>query len=211
MNLSIGVLDYGMGNLHSVAKTLQSQGGRVKLSSSAQDLNSSDLLVVPGVGAFGAAMRTLMQKGLDGFVREWIAEGRPFLGICLGLQLLFESSEESPGVAGLGVLPGKVVKFQGKMRIPHMGWNTVKSTRKDVAPFFKGLKSTDRFYFVHSYYPAPKNKADIATTTEYGKEFCSSVLRGNLFAAQFHPEKSGAVGQRLLKNIFENLKMGALA
>lgn len=210
MNVNVGVLDYGMGNLHSVAKALQSQGARVTVSSAASELKGADLLVMPGVGAFGAAMQTLSQKNLDGFVREWINDDRPYLGICLGLQLLFESSEESPGVAGLGVLPGKVVKFRGSMHIPHMGWNTVKATSA-VAPYFKGLRADDRFYFVHSYFPAPGKKSDVATTTTYGKPFCSAVARGNLFATQYHPEKSGEVGLRLLKNILSNVKAGVAA
>lgn len=210
MNLNVGVLDYGMGNLHSVAKALQAQGARVTVSSSASELNFADLLVMPGVGAFGAAMQTLSQKNLDGFVREWIRSDRPYLGICLGLQLLFESSEESPGVAGLGVLPGKVLKFRGSMHIPHMGWNTVK-TSAAVAPYFKGIKTTDRFYFVHSYFPVPEKRSDVATATNYGKSFCSAAVRGNLFATQYHPEKSGEVGLRLLKNILNNVKTKVVA
>lgn len=208
MNLNIGVLDYGMGNLHSVAKALQGQGAQVTVSSSAPELDRADLLVMPGVGSFGAAMQTLVQKKMDGFVRKWIQNDRPYLGICLGLQLLFESSEESPDVPGLGVLPGKVVKFRGSMRIPHMGWNNVKPST-DAAPFFKGIKAADRFYFVHSYFPAPAKKSDIAGVTEYGKGFCSAAQRGNLFATQFHPEKSGEVGQTLLKNVFKHVKVAA--
>ncbi len=208
MNLNVGVLDYGMGNLHSVAKALQNQGARVTVSSSASELDRSDLLVMPGVGSFGAAMRTLVQKNMDGFVRTWIQNDRPYLGICLGLQLLFESSEESPDVPGLCVLPGKVVKFRGAMRIPHMGWNNVKPS-KAAAPYFKGIKAADRFYFVHSYYPVPAKKSNIACMTEYGKGFCSAAQRGNLFATQFHPEKSAGVGQTLLKNIFSHVKVAA--
>jgi len=207
VSINVGVVDYGMGNLHSVAKALQSQGARATVSSSALELNGADLLVLPGVGSFGAAMETLKEKQLDGFVRGWIKQDRPFLGICLGLQLLFESSEESPDVPGLGVLPGKVVRFRGKMRIPHMGWNTVKVSPA-AKTYFKGVKADDRFYFVHSYYPVPKKKADIATSTMYGKVFCSAAQRGNLFATQYHPEKSGELGLRLLQNILNNVKTG---
>jgi glutamine amidotransferase len=155
-------------------------------------------------------MQTLRSKNLDGFVHNWIDSGRPYLGICLGLQLLFESSEESPGVSGLGILPGKVVKFRGTKRIPHMGWNTVKKSAA-VAPYFKGLKADDRFYFVHSYFPVPEKKSDTAVTTSYGKAFCSGAARDNVFAVQFHPEKSGNVGLKLLKNILNNVKAGVAA
>jgi imidazole glycerol phosphate synthase glutamine amidotransferase subunit len=199
-----------MGNLHSVAKALQAQGAHVRVSASAAQLNDADVLVMPGVGSFGAAMETLRQKNLDTFVQEWIQSGRPYFGICLGLQLLFESSDESPGIPGLGILPGKVVKFKGVKHIPHMGWNTVKASAKN-AVYFKGIKTDDRFYFVHSYYAAPQNKSDVAVTTTYGKAFCSGVSRDNLFAVQFHPEKSGQVGQRLLKNILSNVKAGVAA
>jgi imidazole glycerol phosphate synthase glutamine amidotransferase subunit len=198
---NVGVVDYGMGNLHSVTKAFAAQGARVTVSSSPEELKSSELLVLPGVGSFGAAMNTLAEKNLDGFLRDWLLDDRPYLGICLGFQLLFESSEESPGVPGLGVFPGHVVKFNvGKRRVPHMGWNSIER-KKSNTPYFKGIKADDPFYFVHSYYPAPADKKDILTMTDYGKPFCSSVARGRIFASQFHPEKSGEVGQRLLHNV----------
>ncbi|MBS1982890.1 MAG: imidazole glycerol phosphate synthase subunit HisH [Bdellovibrionales bacterium] len=201
--MNIGVVDYGMGNLHSVAKALATTGASVRVSSDKATLSASDALVLPGVGAFGAAMNNLSKNGLDRFVREWLASGKPFLGICLGLQLLFDSSDESRGVRGLGVLKGRVRAFRKKdfskkgYRVPHMGWNTVRIRQKEKL----GVKASDSFYFVHTFFPEPKDKRVIWTTTPYGKAFCSAVVTGNITATQFHPEKSGDVGLRLLKNI----------
>ncbi len=204
----VGVIDYGMGNLHSVAKAVALQGGDVFVSDSKEKLKGSDLLVLPGVGAFGAAMTTLGEKGLEGFVRNWVEDDKPYLGICLGFQLLFEESEESPNVKGLGVLPGRVVRFKkkevGNRPIPHMGWNTLSVKKKSSKNPLQGFKPEDYFYFVHSYFPVPKEKDVIFTETNYGKNFCSSVLRKNLFATQFHPEKSGSTGLKLLNNILRS-------
>lgn len=206
----IGVVDYGMGNLHSVAKALSSQGGRVTVSDDRSRLKSSDLLVLPGVGSFGAAMRNLSRKGLDDFIHAWIEDKKSYLGICLGLQLLFERSEEDPGVPGLGVLKGRVFKFRsadfkkGGYCVPHMGWNTVVGSKKRNG-IFKGIAATDSFYFVHTFYPAPKEEKVVCTKTVYGKPFCSSVQTERLFASQFHPEKSGNVGLTLLSNIIREL------
>jgi imidazole glycerol-phosphate synthase subunit HisH len=207
MNISVGVIDYGMGNLHSVAKALALQGASVTVTDDRRKLNSSDLLVLPGVGAFGAAMTTLAKKKLDDFVRTWISDEKPYLGICLGFQLLFDSSEESPGQEGLGALPGRVVRFQKKdfsaknYKVPHMGWNTARRGLNAGKTHFKGINAEDYFYFVHTFFPVPRDKEVICTTTTYGKPFCSSVTRRGLFASQFHPEKSGRVGLTLLKNI----------
>jgi imidazole glycerol-phosphate synthase subunit HisH len=208
--LKIGVIDYGMGNLHSVQKALVVASQRdVVVTDSASRLKSCDVAVLPGVGSFGAAMQNLRKKGLDDALRRWIGEGKPYLGICLGLQLLFDESEEDPGVKGLGVLPGRVIKFRSKdfrkgaFQIPHMGWNTVERTRKGGPFLTEGLSASDRFYFVHSYYPVPKDKDVIFTTTTYGKPFCSSVLAGRTVATQFHLEKSGDVGLQLLHNVLE--------
>lgn len=208
MKGAIGVVDYGMGNLHSVSKALALQNRRVIVTDSRTKLKGCELLVLPGVGSFGAAMTNLARKRLDDFLRGWIEGERPYLGICLGLQLLFEESEEDPGVPGLGALAGRVVSFRpadfrggGSFQIPHMGWNNAVRTNGVGSQLFGGLKDTDYFYFVHSFYPAPKKAGLVATKTSYGKDFCSSVARRGLFACQFHPEKSGKVGLKLLKNV----------
>lgn len=199
----IGVLDYEMGNLRSVAKSLEAAGATVKVSSSERELNKADILVLPGQGAFDTAMRVLKQKKLDRFVKEWLSSGRPYLGICLGLQLLFESSEEAPGEKGLGILPGRVRKFRPKskaLKVPHMGWNQV-----DWSGEMRGQRR-DSFYFVHSYYADPADDKAIAGKTDYAVRFCSAVARGNLIATQFHPEKSGDAGQRFLRDALRALK-----
>ena len=208
---TIGVVDYGMGNLHSVAKALALQGGNVILSDDKNDLRAADILLVPGVGSFGAAMRSLGRSGLDEFVRRWVVEERrPYLGFCLGLQLLFESSEESPGVPGLGVLKGHVARFQesdfgpGEYRVPHMGWNTL-DVKAAGRPFFSGLQKSDFVYFVHTFFPEPADESVIAATATYGRPFCAAVATGKLFATQFHPEKSGDVGQLIIGSAIHTL------
>lgn len=204
----MAVLDYGMGNLRSVEKALVAAGAKVFVSDDPQVLAGADLLVVPGVGAFDAAMKVLRQKKLDAFIVEWIRAGRPYFGICLGLQLLFDSSEESPGVRGLGVLKGHVVKFRfsdRRLKVPHMGWNEVLPSgpaareRKDLLP------RSSTFYFVHSYAPRPSDKSVVWATTPYGSPFCSAVAQGNLCATQFHPEKSGPTGLRFLKELLNRV------
>jgi imidazole glycerol-phosphate synthase subunit HisH len=211
MNVKVGVIDYGMGNLHSVAKALSLQGGRVFVSDKTAQLKKSDLLVLPGVGAFGAAMQNLKKKGLDRFVQDWCAEDKPYLGICLGFQLLFDKSEEDKNISGLKILTGDVVSFKKKdfrgkpFNIPHMGWNTLER-RKSSGKLFSSINGSAAFYFVHTYFPEPKDARVIQTETTYGRTFCSSVSRGNLFATQFHPEKSGAVGLQLLNNVLKRTK-----
>ncbi len=203
--MNIGVVDYGMGNLHSVAKALSTTGADVSVSSDRKKLSSSDVLVLPGVGAFGAAMTNLAKNKLDDFARGWLDDGKPFLGICLGLQLLFDGSDESRGVPGLGAMKGRVRAFRKKdfsikgYRVPHMGWNTLNLRQKEKY----GILPSDSFYFVHTYFPEPKDKDVVWTTTPYGKPFCSAVAKGNTVATQFHPEKSGDVGLRLLKNLMK--------
>lgn len=206
--VQVGVLDYGMGNLRSVEKALTKAGAKAFVSDKPHALSRADLLVVPGVGAFDAALTVLKDKQLDIFIRDWVWADRPYLGICLGLQLLFESSEEAPGVRGLGVLKGKVVKFRfsdRRLKVPHMGWNEVHPvgpaarTRKNL------LSSPAPFYFVHSYAPYPTDRAVVWTTTPYGKDFCSAVARGNLLATQFHPEKSGPTGLGFLKAVLNHV------
>jgi len=208
MNVKVGVIDYGMGNLHSVAKALSLQGGRVFVSDKPSQLKKSDLLVLPGVGAFGAAMKNLKKKGLVRFIQAWCADNKPYLGICLGFQLLFDKSEEDPNVPGLKIMKGDVVSFKkrdfkGKpFNIPHMGWNTVEQ-KQSSGSLFSSIDKSASFYFVHTYFPEPKDSRVIQTETTYGRAFCSSVSRGNLFATQFHPEKSGEGGLRLLHNVLK--------
>lgn len=193
MTLRVGVVDYGMGNLRSVAKAWEAAGASVCVADNPQSLKKVSLLTVPGVGAFDAAVQELRRKKLDGFIREWVQADRPFLGICLGLQLLFDSSQEAPGTPGLGLLPGVVVRFRPKdaaLKVPHMGWNQVS---------FNSPRKGAYYYFVHSYYPRPRENSDVWCRTEYGAPFCSGVRRGRLTAVQFHPEKSGVTGLQFLK------------
>jgi glutamine amidotransferase len=201
---SIGVVDYGSGNLRSVSKALEAVGASVALVTSSAQLDPLDAVVVPGVGAFGDCAQNLRKSGLWEPLIEWLQAGRPYLGICLGYQLLFESSEESPGCKGLGVLPGRVVRFQGKrLKVPHIGWNVLLDMR---GPMFKTLSSAPYFYFVHSYFPVPADDAIVSARCEYGGTFAASVSNGSLHATQFHPEKSQSAGLTLLKNFLDTLR-----
>ncbi len=205
-NPEIVVIDYGLGNLRSVTKALESVGARVELTSDPRKITSAAGAVLPGVGAFSAGMRNLQSLGLLPAIRERIAEGRPLLGICLGLQLLFSLSEEHGLHEGLGVIPGKVVRFRGELKIPHMGWNTISPVRHaPAAILFEGIPDDSFFYFVHSYYVVPQDPSVVAATTEYGTEFASAVTRDNLFAVQFHPEKSGELGLKILENFVHHV------
>ena len=198
----IVIVDYGMGNLRSVQKAFEHCGAKPKISSSASEIRKASKIVLPGVGAFTAAVRELEKRKLVGAIKEKIADGTPYLGLCLGLQLLFDESQENEGkrkAKGFGVIPGKVRRFQGKMKIPHMGWNTLKVQKKNC-PLFKGTKAGEHFYFVHSYYGRPKDRSWNLAVTPYGGDFCSAVSKGNIFATQFHPEKSQAAGLRVIKN-----------
>jgi glutamine amidotransferase/cyclase len=173
-------------------------------------LDRSDLLVVPGQGAFGAAMDVLKRRKLLPFLKSWLAADRPFFGICLGLQILFDGSEEAPGVKGLGFLPGRVRRFRPSRRalkVPHMGWNAV-SPRRSRSAFDGLLPRGGCFYFVHSYYADPRDRSTVWTETDYGGKFCSAVARGRMAAAQFHPEKSGAAGLAFLKKILQRVSKG---
>jgi len=198
----IAVIDYEMGNLRSVQKALERVGASAVVTREPAAIAGAQAAVLPGVGAFGACMHNLGRHGLVEPVRDFIASGRPFLGICLGMQLLFEESEEFGPIAGLGVLPGRVVRFAsdpvGLRKVPHMGWNALAIRRR--APQLEGLDDGTQVYFVHSYYPVPEDDGVIATTTDYGGAFASSVWRDNVFACQFHPEKSQTAGLRLLAN-----------
>ena len=194
----IVLVDYGMGNLRSVEKAFEARGARPKITSSISEIEKADKIILPGVGAFGQAMQELKKRKLIAPLKEKILSGTPYLGLCLGLQLLFSTSEEADE-KGLGVLPGKVKRFRGDLKVPHMGWNTLSVKKKD-SPLMKGVRSTDHFYFVHSYYAVSDEKETISSTTRYGIEFCSSVWKDNIFATQFHPEKSQENGLRLVEN-----------
>jgi glutamine amidotransferase len=196
-----GVIDYGAGNQRSIRNALDALGVEHKAVASADDIDGIDTLVFPGVGAFGDSMSNLAARNLVSPIRRWIAADRPFLGICIGFQLLFEGSEESPGAEGIGAFSGQVTRFpeNHSEKVPHMGWNSLQLTDPS-APTWSGLGDTPHMYFVHSYFPTPTDESLIASTTEYGITFASSIQRGNLTATQFHPEKSQAAGLRLIGN-----------
>lgn len=196
----IGIIDYGMGNLRSVQKACERLGASAAICRTPRELEGIDKWILPGVGAFRDAIAALRQQGFEDPLRDHIAQGRPLLGICLGLQLLFETSYEDGEYTGLGIIPGEVVRFpsQPDLKIPHMGWNTLQIERPN--PLTQGLADGDHVYFVHSYYVVPRDESVVATRTEHGVPFVSMIARGNLFATQFHPEKSQSVGLRLLEN-----------
>ena len=198
MTARVAIVDYGVGNLHSAQKAFEHLGCPAIITSDAAVIDASPAVVLPGQGAFGTCMANLAQAGLTETVRRAARSGRPFLGICVGMQLLFEESEESPGVPGLGVFQGRVVRFprQSGLKVPHMGWNQLRIRRS--VPALAQVRDGDYVYFVHSYHPLPRDSSVIATTTEYGVEFVSSVARGNVYAGVFHPEKSQRVGLSLL-------------
>ena len=204
------IVDYGMGNLRSVAKAFEHLGCPPKISSGPADVEGADLLVLPGVGAFADAMAALSSRGLVEPILSYIASGKPFLGICLGLQLLFESSYEDGTHKGLGVWPGRCVRFdfaghpaEAKLKIPHMGWNTIK--KQHDCPLLRDLPDCCYVYFVHSYYVVPDAENVTAAVSEYGGlTFTSAAWKDNIFATQFHPEKSQRVGLKMLQN-FINL------
>lgn len=194
------IIDYGAGNLHSVKNALDFLGEENIITSDPDVIRSADRVILPGVGAFGDAMACMENAGLVNAVKESASSGKPFLGICLGLQLLFEESEEKSGVAGLGIFKGKVVKIPSAegLKIPHMGWNSLEIPKK--SKILCGLGDEPFVYFVHSYYILPEDDNDISAYTSYGKRIGVAVERGNVFATQFHPEKSGDTGMKILKN-----------
>lgn len=201
----IAVIDYGMGNLRSVQKALEVVGAKAKITSIPEDLKGCERIVFPGVGAFGDAMKELKRRGLARPIKDAIAEGKPFLGLCLGVQLLFEKSDEAPGVKGLGVLKGEVKRFRFKdkrLKVPHMGWNNIARSSKFKAQskILKGIPDGAFMYFVHSYYVKPKDKKAVLTTTDYGIKFVSGICKDNIYGFQFHPEKSQELGLKILKN-----------
>jgi len=201
----IAIIDYGMGNIHSVQKALEIMQAQTKVTSSPGDIMSSDKLVLPGVGAFDDAMKQLNKGNLVSVIKEEIKNNKPFLGICLGMQLLFEASEEAMQAKGMGLLKGVVKKFRNEkgLKVPHMGWNQLNIKNKNC-PLLKGLEDKVAVYFCHSYYPEPEDEAIVATTTDYGIDFASSVWKDNIYGVQFHPEKSQEIGLKILRN-FVNL------
>ena len=201
----IALLDYGAGNVRSVQKALTAAGGDVHLVPSPELVMQADAVVLPGVGAFDDCINAMRQQELLETTREFVSTGKPFLGICVGYQALFENSEEfNSSAAGLGIFEGSVVRFpDAEVKVPQIGWNEVHFTQPDC-PILQGIESGSHFYFVHSYYPQPKDKSIVATRTEYGVDFTSAIWRDNVFATQFHPEKSQKVGLQLLTN-FVNL------
>lgn len=197
----IVLIDYGVGNLYSVEKAVAYVGGDVKISSSAADIQRADKIILPGVGAFGDCMKNLEATGLIPTIEAEISAGKPILGICVGLQILFAGSDESPCVDGLKIFGGQVKKIRaGDLKIPHMGWNSIKFGNSKL---FAGLSGEPYFYFVHSYHASPDDKNIIAATTTYGEEVTAAIEFENIFATQFHPEKSGDVGLHVLKNFVE--------
>jgi glutamine amidotransferase len=199
----LAIIDYQMGNLRSVQKAFERVGHQATITSDPDAVRRADKVVLPGVGAFEDAIAELRKRNLVEPIRESIESGKPFLGVCLGLQLLFDVGHENGRHEGMGVLRGECVRFNipAEFKVPHMGWNRAVPRRRP--PIFEGLSSEPHFYFVHSYYVVPKDADVIATETDYAGNFCSMVWRNNLFATQFHPEKSQAEGLRLLKNFAE--------
>jgi glutamine amidotransferase len=197
----IGIVDYDIGNLRSVQKAFQYVGGEARFIRSPAEMEAVDGLVLPGVGAFGDCVRSLAASGMWDAVAAWAKSDRPFFGICVGYQMLFESSEEAPGQAGLGVFAGEVRRFSGRggLKVPQIGWNTV-TVRQPGAPLLAGVSTGDFVYFVHSYFAAPRDPALIALETTYGETFAAAIARENLLATQFHPEKSQRAGLQMLKN-----------
>ena len=200
----IAIIDYDMGNLRNVERALIYAGADVRIVRSPSEVSDATGVVLPGVGNFHDAMKNLDRAGFTDFLRDWTAADKPFLGICLGFQALFEESEENGGTKGLGIFKGKVLRFPESPEyvVPHMGWNDL-SFKKDV-PIYAGIKPTDYVYFVHSYYVACDDDSIVATTTNYDDvDFCSSIAKGNVFGTQFHPEKSQNVGLKMLRNFAE--------
>jgi glutamine amidotransferase len=194
----IAVVDYGIGNLRSAEKALQHLGVDARLTGDAAEIAQARAVVLPGVGAFGACMHALRDSGLEPATKEAATDGRPFLGICVGMQMLFDASDESPDVAGLGVVPGRVTRLPSGVRLPQMGWNTL-----DIVPrsqLCAGLSDPAWLYFLHSFAPVPASDAVVSAWCDYGRRFAAAVEAGPVWATQFHPEKSGAVGLALLGN-----------
>ena len=195
----ITIIDYGMGNLRSVQKAVESAGAEAVITDAPAKVKDADKVILPGVGAMAPAVKKLNDIGMIPAIKEFVASGRPFLGICLGLQLLFEESDEGGKVKGLGILKGRVARFSGKLKVPHMGWNElqVESTAQSI---FSGIGKKPYVYFCHSYYVSPSDKSVAAAVTPYGIDFVSAVHSKNIWGVQFHPEKSQETGLKILKN-----------
>jgi glutamine amidotransferase len=197
----IAVVDYGIGNLRSAEKALQHLGADAGLTSDPEAIEQADAVVLPGVGAFGACMNALRAAGLEAVTKSAATDGRPFLGICIGMQMLFDGSDETPEVAGLGIVPGRVTLLPKTVRLPQMGWNTLEVTAG--SRLGAHLPDPAWLYFVHSFAPEPEEDAVVAAWCEYGRRFAAAIEAGPLWATQFHPEKSGDVGMRMLRNFVE--------
>jgi glutamine amidotransferase len=206
MNPKIVIIDYGMGNLRNVQKGFEQIGFETKVTRNKKEIERASAIVLPGVGAFRDCMENLERFGLIEPLLRSVEKGKPYLGICLGLQILFSESEEFGSQKGLNLIKGKVVKFRPdpEHKVPHMGWNTIEKEREN--PFLQGIESGDFFYFVHSYYVVPEEVKWIATFTTYGKPFVSSIWKERLFATQFHPEKSQEKGLRILENFARSIQ-----
>lgn len=196
----IGIIDYGMGNLYSLSKALERLGYTYEFVSVPERLQEYTGLILPGVGAFGDAIANIRELGLEQGIQNYVASGRPILGICLGMQLLFDKSEEHGNHQGLSLLGGEVVRFQGDYKVPHMGWNQLKISTNSNLPLLEGVADGDYVYFVHSYHVRVKDRAALLATTDYYQDVTAIVGQGNVYGMQFHPEKSGDTGIRLLRN-----------
>lgn len=204
----ITIIDYQMGNLRSVQKAFENVGFEARITADKQEIAAAEKLVLPGVGGFGDAIEELRKRDLESPIRDFVSSGRPILGICLGLQLLFETGYEGGTHRGLGLLAGEVVRFQGPayggpegLKVPHMGWNRV--TKRSAAPILADTTDGTHFYFVHSYHVCPADRSVVALSCDYGGEFCAMIWHENLYATQFHPEKSQADGLKLLQRFAE--------
>jgi len=204
--VKVVVVDYGAGNLHSVSRAVVNAGTRPLVTSNPAYLEDAEALIVPGVGAAADTMANLRRSGFVEPIREYIASGRPCLGVCMGQQALFDVSEEGGEHECLGILPGRVVRFSNGLKVPHMGWNQVRIV--EPHPIFDGIADGSNFYFVHSYYPRPEDSGVVIGETDYGVTFASVIARDNVVATQFHPEKSGEAGLRMYSNF---LKIAATA
>ena len=198
----IAVVDYDAGNVKSVEKAIEKLGAKHVLTSNPEDIRKADAVILPGVGNFGDCVNNLKERGLDTVLKEYAASGKPFLGICVGLQLLFDESEESPGVKGLGILSGKIKRFPGssELKVPQIGWNDIIESKGRL---LEGIDRGTYFYFVHSFYLESSDPSIVTSKTEYGVTYDSSVEKGNVFATQFHPEKSSDAGLKVLSNFLK--------
>ncbi|MDO8428204.1 MAG: imidazole glycerol phosphate synthase subunit HisH [Candidatus Diapherotrites archaeon] len=198
MNEKISILKYGLGNTQSLANALEKMQIQYEWISKPKQIQKAKKIIVPGVGNFGTAMKNIRRQKLKQSLTQAVQTGTPYLGICLGLQILFEESQESKGIKGLGILKGKIQKFQGKEKIPQMGWNRIQKIK--TSPLFEKIPNKAFMYFVHSYYAKPKDKKIVAGTTEYGETFPCVIQYKNIYGTQFHPEKSGTLGLQILRN-----------